>query len=285
MRALTFATIVAAMAVTGCGGANEVPLAKVNRAVLQKTDPIWQHAWFEVARIPLSSATSLPEIRRGDPSLKAIALTFDDGPHGPNTLRLLDILKHKNVRATFFVVGKMAKRHPELVRAIAKAGMEIGNHTFSHVTLTHISEEEARADYQACNDIIESLTGQRPHLCRPPGGDSDRNVIKAGASLGMTSVMWTTDPGDYDLPGTDAIHDRTFAELKTGGILLLHDGIAEMLDILPSIIDEIRARGFKIVTAGELIDLTAKTRQKMREAALQKPAKVVPTYAMSRIAR
>ncbi|AIE87643.1 polysaccharide deacetylase family protein [Fimbriimonas ginsengisoli] len=197
----------------------------------------------------------MTELRRGDRNEKVVALTFDDGPHGPSTQHLLQILREENVKATFFLVGKMAQKYPHLVKLIAAEGHELGNHTFSHACLTKVTDEEAQADYEACSDVIQSLTGKRPKVCRPPGGDIDNAVINAGASLGMTTVLWTDDPGDYYERDEQVILDRTLAKANNGGIILLHDGIPQMLDVLPTIIQTLRARGFKIVTASELAEL------------------------------
>lgn len=267
MRAKSFATVLLGTLLVAFGAASGTkPFPTVNPAKLEKSDPLWQHAWFEVARVPLAPTTPMPELRRGDPTQKVVALTFDDGPHGAATLRLLDILRMENVKATFFVVGKMAKKRPELVREIVREGHEIANHTFSHATLTRITPEEVRADYEACNNVLEEITGTRPTYCRPPGGDSDPAVVRAAASLGMTSVFWTTDPGDYYSPGTDKIMSRTLNELKPGGIILLHDGIEQTLDQLPAILETIKARGYKIVTVGELAQMKVESDQRRQYA-------------------
>lgn len=230
--------------------------------------------------MPFAPATKYPVIRHGSPNEKVVALTFDDGPHGANTLRLLRILQQKKQRATFFLVGKMAKRHPDLVSAITKCGHELGNHTFSHVTLTKVSAEEVRADYQACNDMIFAVTGKRAKVCRPPGGDSNPNVIKAGASLGMTTVLWTADPGDYYSPGAEKIYKRTMSHIHPGGIILLHDGISQTLDVLPRIIDEVRAKGYRLITAGELIQGTQSSLLVHQQEALLRTRVAKPRNAL-----
>jgi peptidoglycan/xylan/chitin deacetylase (PgdA/CDA1 family) len=255
MKVLLVASVVAAFAIAGCGGASVKPFPVVNRAVLERQDPTWQRAWTEVAHSPRLPEPPLSLLRRGDADERVIALTFDDGPHGPRTQHLLQVLRQENVKATFFLVGKMAKKYPKLVKEIAADGHEIGNHTFSHATLTRITPEEAKADYEAASDTLQELTGKRPRLCRPPGGDLDDDVLQAAESLGMTTVLWTNDPGDYYRPGEETILDRTLAKASNGGIILLHDGIDQMIDVLPTIIETLRARGFKIVPAGELVKL------------------------------
>lgn len=255
MKVLSLACVLVGIAISGCGGASVKPFPVVNKAVLQRQDPFWRRAWAEVndEKPDGFQPPILSILRRGDPREKAIALTFDDGPHGPKTERLLDILRQEDVKATFFLVGKMAEKYPSIVRDIVRDGNEIANHTFSHATLTKITPAEARADYAAASDVLQRITGKRPRLCRPPGGDLDDDVIDAAKELGMTTVLWTNDPGDYYKPGESTIVDRTLARASNGGIILLHDGIDQMLDVLPTIIETLRARGFRIVTASELL--------------------------------
>ncbi|MEA2552382.1 MAG: peptidoglycan-N-acetylglucosamine deacetylase [Fimbriimonadaceae bacterium] len=231
-------------------------------AVLDTSDPYWQRALEEVDRSPEEiqaqakreerQGVYLPKLIRGNPHKKLLALTFDDGPHPIKTEELLEILQSENVKATFFVVGKMVERRPDLLRLIASKGHEIGNHTFSHVTLTKVPLNEVRAEYEACNDIVEEVTGKRMRFCRPPGGDYDRDVIKAATEQGLTTVLWTDDPGDYANPGTHVIEEKTLERLSNGGVILLHDGIEQTLQVLPQIIEYAKHKGYRFVTVGDL---------------------------------
>lgn len=235
---------------------------KVNQAQEQKNNPYWQRALQEVYKSPeeLQAQSdrerrrgfTLAKISRGDPSKKEIALTFDDGPHPDLTLKLLDILKRENVKATFFVIGKMVQKNPELLKSIADDGHCIGNHTFSHVTLTKIPVPDILAEYRATNDIVQQVLKRKVRFCRPPGGDYDPDVIQAATDCGMETVLWTDDPGDYANPGTNVIEERTLAKLSNGGIILLHDGVKETLDVLPQIIEYAKRQGFRFVTMDEL---------------------------------
>jgi len=233
-----------------------------NLATEQKLDAFWRHAQKEVYRSPeelvaqrdreLRRDDPAPLISRGDGRSKVLALTFDDGPHPGYTMRLLAILKKERIPATFFVIGKMAEQHPELIQAIAADGHEIGNHTFSHVTLTKIPVVDVRTEYRACNDLISSITGHPVRYCRPPGGDYDDPVVRAALEEGLTTVLWTDDPGDYLSPGTLAIERKTLQRIGPGGIILLHDGIEETLDILPQIIEWAKAHGYRFTTIANL---------------------------------
>lgn len=234
----------------------------INPAVVADTDPYWQRALQEVDRSPEELQAQsrreermglyLPKLMRGDPHRKLLALTFDDGPHRGYTERLLALLGSERVRATFFLVGKMVEKNPALVRQIVAGGHLLGNHTFSHVTLTKIPFAEMRAEYEACNDVVENVTGQRLRFCRPPGGDYDSLVISAALEQGLTTVLWTDDPGDYAKPGTNVIEQKTLRRLSNGGIILLHDGIEQTIQVLPQIIKFAKAQGYEFVTVDQL---------------------------------
>lgn len=234
---------------------------------IDSSDPYWQRALEEVDKSPEEilaqanreerSGIHFPKLIRGNSHEKILALTFDDGPHPIFTERLLALLKQESVKATFFVVGKMVERRPDLLKEIDAGGHLVGNHTFSHVTLTKIPQIEARAEYEACNDLVEDVIGKRMRFCRPPGGDYDKHVVKAATEQGLTTVLWTDDPGDYANPGTHVIESKTLKRLSNGGIILLHDGVQQTLDVLPQIIDYAKKEGFKFVTVDQLLNSIA----------------------------
>jgi peptidoglycan/xylan/chitin deacetylase (PgdA/CDA1 family) len=194
----------------------------------------------------------LAKIARGNPKKKLIALTFDDGPHPDFTPQLLDILEREKVRATFFVIGKMVERYPDLVRQIRDHGHVIANHSFSHVTLSKIPGADVPIEYKACNDIVFKVAGVKPKYCRPPGGDYDKDVIRGAEAVGLTTVLWTDDPLDYASPGATVIEQRTLGRLSNGGIILLHDGAKQTLQVLPQIIEFAKKKGYKFVGVDEL---------------------------------
>ena len=237
---------------------------KARPIAINTSDPYWERALEEVDRSPEELAAQnereereglyLPKLIRGNPREKLLALTFDDGPHPKFTQQLLALLKSENVKATFFVVGKMVEKNPDLLKDILANGNMVGNHTFSHVTLTKIPLNEIRAEYEACNDIVKDLAGYQMRYCRPPGGDYDRHVVRAATEQGLTTVLWTDDPGDYANPGTHVIEKKTLDRLSNGGIILLHDGVQETLDVLPQIIAYARDHNYRFVTVDELLD-------------------------------
>ncbi len=287
MKYYYLAFAVLALSAVGCAGAGT--LARVNLAQPVRSDHLWKQASHEVYistenlrakdREELLAGLTYRKLIRGNPGDKVVALTFDDGPHPIWTERLLAILRREHVRGTFFVVGKMVEKHPELLRDIVADGNEVGNHTFSHATLTRLTAADILTEYQACNDIIWSVGHVRPTVCRPPGGDYDSRVIDAASDLGMTTTLWTDDPGDFDRPGESEIVDRTLHSVSNGGILLLHDGVTQTLDVLPLLIHELRDRGYRFVTASEMLQTLqkpgAEKAARLVRLAAPKPSKMV----------
>ncbi len=257
MRLTTLLGVCFIACAVGCGGESAaVPTARVNEAVPQRGDKFWQKAFRELfvnARTASAYTLAVRKLTHGNTKDKVIALTFDDGPHPGKTEELLGLLKKENVKATFFLVGKMAAKDPHSVRLEALQGHEIANHTFSHPTLTRLSVEDVMTEYQACSDVIKSITGKEPRFCRPPGGDCDDAVVNAGARVGLITTMWTDDPGDFNRPDPEVLLDRTLKKATNGGIILLHDGIPQTMEILPTLITELKKQGFRFVTVSELL--------------------------------
>ncbi len=188
----------------------------------------------------------------GNPANKAVALTIDDGPHEIFTPQILKILKKYNIKATFFVVGKMAEANPELIRAEAADGHTIGNHTYSHPNLKQLHSDDIKAELLACNYIVKSILGLDMKYFRPPGGDYNYRVVNAMTEEDFTMVLWTDDPGDYLNPGKENIENRVLARIENGGIILLHDGYQQTIDVLPQIIEHLKSRGFRFQTIEEM---------------------------------
>ncbi len=231
-------------------------------------EPYWAQALHEVYKTPGElRAQDEREVRKGvvfrklihgKPNLRAVALTFDDGPHPQYTAQLLAILKRYDVQATFFVVGAMAERRPDLIKEIHAAGHVIGNHTYDHVNLTRIPPNLIETEWRACDDVVESILGLRMAYCRPPGGDYNTKVITAAMREGLTTVLWTDNPGDYARPSDRVIERRVLDRIAPGGIILLHDGVRQTLDVLPQIIEALQAKGYRFVTVDEMArDLSA----------------------------
>lgn len=156
----------------------------------------------------------------------AVALTFDDGPTWTWTEQILRLLREQQVKATFCIVGKMARTYPDRVRQIVADGHTLCNHSFDHdVNLGTLSEAKIRANLQATNDAIHAAVPNVPiSYFRQPGGAWTPRVIKVAAELGMTSIHWDVDPRDWSRPGAQAIVNQVLSHTRPGSIVLLHDG-------------------------------------------------------------
>jgi peptidoglycan/xylan/chitin deacetylase (PgdA/CDA1 family) len=183
----------------------------------------------------------------GDPNAPVVALTFDDGPHPKFTPQILDILKAKGVQATFFMLGREAERHPDLVRRVVAEGHIIGNHTWAHPHLQGLAEDRFTAEIDRTTEVLESISGHDVVCTRPPYGDAQPDTVARLAAHGQASVVWSADSRDFEKPGADAIIGHSLAGLGPGSIILLHDGGGirdQTIAALPHLIDQIRQRGF-----------------------------------------
>ena len=165
----------------------------------------------------------LPVISRGSDRLNAVALTFDDGPDPATTPRLLDLLAARGVPATFFVTGRRAHAHPELIRAIADAGHTLGNHSYSHSTLLAFKGRvRLRADIAATQDEL-ARQGIATALFRPPVGVTYPGLAAVLAELGLSAVGFSCRARDFGNRTVDHIARRILACAAPGDIIMLHD--------------------------------------------------------------
>ncbi len=183
-----------------------------------------------------------------------VAMTFDDGPHPENTPRLLDMLKARNIKATFYVIGNNVNLYPGVLRRTVQEGHEIGNHTQTHRLLSKLSDTEVRSELTRCKDAIGRVTGIQPRTMRPPyGGLNQRQRVWVNEEFGYPTVLWSVDPLDWKKPGAGVITSRILAGASAGGIILAHDLHAQTIDAMPSTLDGLIRRGFKFVTVSQLL--------------------------------
>lgn len=207
-----------------------------------------------------------PTIYHDGASEHEVALTFDDGPDPRWTPAILDILKAKGAKASFFVVGMEVARYPEIVRRIIDEGHEIGLHTYFHPDLSKISAKRLLLELNASQRLLEGLTGRSTTLFRPPYNVDSRPGLRQEVEplirvqeLGYTTVTQSLDTLDWDRPGVEAILAKVEEGRPFGNILLMHDGGGERsqtLTALSLIIDYLRQRGDEIVPLGRLIQAT-----------------------------
>ncbi len=183
-----------------------------------------------------------------------VALTFDDGPHPQNTTRLLDILRARNVKATFYVIGRNVDLHPQVVRRTVAEGHEIGNHSQTHRLLSNLGDGEVIEEMRRCETAIGRAAGVRPRTMRPPYGglrQSQRELVHA--EFGYPTILWSVDPLDWRRPGPAVVTQRMLAGATPGGILLAHDLHSQTVDAMPATVDGLLRRGYKFVTVSQLI--------------------------------
>jgi peptidoglycan/xylan/chitin deacetylase (PgdA/CDA1 family) len=185
---------------------------------------------------------------------KYIALTFDDGPHPSNTPRLLNILRERNVKATFYVIGRSVNLYPQILRQTVAEGHEIGNHTQTHRLLSKLSNAEVLNELRRCRESVTQASGTTMRTMRPPyGGLLPRQRELVHAEFGYPTILWSVDPLDWKRPGVSVVSSRLINGSSDGGILLAHDIHAPTIDAVPATIDTLLRRGFKFVTVSQLI--------------------------------
>ena len=180
---------------------------------------------------------------------KKVILTFDDGPHPGITPRILKILKEHDVKATFFLVGVMVKKHPDLVKQIHESGFEIGNHTYSDIRLINLDRKNIATALESTNDLLEVLTGKRTIFFRPPGGRYNSNVLEVAHDLGYYIVLWSRHVSDTT-PGIteDEVFRRATKNAAKNELIMMHDGPEATIKALPGVISFYKERGYEFVT-------------------------------------
>lgn len=190
----------------------------------------------------------------------AVALTFDDGPWDVTTDQILSILKQEEVKATFFWVGQAAQSQPEVARRVVNAGHAIGNHTWHH-RYEPMDEVQAASEIDIAAQIFRETTGIQTNLFRPPGGYLNNGMADYALSQGQTVVMWSVSSSDTDYrSGASTYVNNVLSAVKPGAIILLHDGggdRSKTVAALPTIIQGLKAKGYRMVTVPELLKLQA----------------------------
>jgi peptidoglycan/xylan/chitin deacetylase (PgdA/CDA1 family) len=155
---------------------------------------------------------------------KQIALTYDDGPNDPHTLRLLEVFAKHGVHATFFLIGRYVQQRPDIVREIVKAGHVVGNHTFTHPLLIFKSTTEVRKELSDCRSALHDAVGEHSDLFRPPFGGRRPAVLGIVRELGFQPVMWNVTGYDWNAPPSAVIERKVVKQIRGGDVILLHDG-------------------------------------------------------------
>jgi peptidoglycan/xylan/chitin deacetylase (PgdA/CDA1 family) len=199
-------------------------------------------------------------LTRGTPGSRQIALTFDDGPNDPHTLKLLDVLAKQNVRATFFMIGRYVRERPDLARAVVAAGHVVGNHTFTHPLLIFKPAAQTRTELLNCRSALQDAIGEHSNLFRPPFGGRRPATLRIARELGMQTVMWNVTGYDWNAPPAAAIEKKVERQIRGGDVILLHDGghraigadRAQTVIATENLIRRYKNEGYEFVTVEQL---------------------------------
>jgi len=202
-----------------------------------------------------------------------IAMTFDDGPHGTQTPRLLDMLKQRKLKATFFVCGQCVAEYPDIAKRIVEEGHEIASHSWSHPNLIPMSESGVRDQLERTHAVVKQSTGVDMKTFRPPYGNfTARQRAWAHATYGYKTILWDVDTLDWQHRNPAKTEAIALAQTRPGSIVLQHDIHKTTVDAMPATLDGLVAKGFKFVTVSELIAMDRPLPPKPKATPSAKPA-------------
>jgi peptidoglycan/xylan/chitin deacetylase (PgdA/CDA1 family) len=192
---------------------------------------------------------------------RQLALTFDDGPNDPHTLRVLEVLAKHNVKATFFLIGRYVKQRPDIARELARAGHVIGNHTFSHPNLIFASSGQTRRQLQGCEQALGDAVGEHSRFFRPPFGGRRPGTLRIARALGLEPVMWQAAGRDWGKKPAEYIERRVGHQVRGGEVILLHDGghkafgtdRSQTVIATDRLIARYKSEGYDFVTVSEML--------------------------------
>ena len=202
-----------------------------------------QLAFYNRALLTLAQPQIASDVRR-------VALTFDDGPHPLYTEPLLDGLKERGVRATFFVTGENAALHPDIIKRMHDEGHLIGNHTYTHIELTKTNREKFKRELVRTNEVLQEITGEEVLYVRPPYGAWDK---KLESELNMFPILWSVDPLDWCTADASCITQTVLKKVGENDIILMHDYYKTSVEAALAIVDELQQQGYEFVTVDKIL--------------------------------
>jgi peptidoglycan/xylan/chitin deacetylase (PgdA/CDA1 family) len=214
--------------------------------------------WFAGSFIPIGGNP----VTHGPATQQMIALTFDDGPNAIYTPEVLQILDSYQAKGTFFLIGANVKRHPEIARLIIEHGQQIGNHSYLHSNfLPYLLPNQIVDDYRKAEKAIREATGLEPRFYRAPHGRLSPWMRWDLRRQGLILAGWNDSAGDWKNPGVEELVKRIVGAARPGGIIDLHDGLdrnespdlSQLVQALPTIIEQLQSRGYRLVTLAQLL--------------------------------
>lgn len=201
-------------------------------------------------------------VTNGPRNRPRVALTFDDGPDTVYTPAILDILERLGAPASFYVIGERAEALPEITQRMLAAGGEVGNHAYedTHLDLRQLPPATMLRSLSRTHEAIVRITGQTPVTFRPPFGFYNAMVLSTANRFGYTTVLWDVDSNDWQSLSAQQILQNVLPRVRNGSIILMHSGttlpgedLSGTVEALPTIIADLRQRGFELVTVAELL--------------------------------
>ena len=195
------------------------------------------------------SFPSAPTNKMIDPTKPMIAITYDDGPHGEYTDRILNVLDKYDAKATFFVLGQKVPTFQAQVKRAYNMGCQIANHTYDHTLLAGHSVETINNKVDSCDVEIEKIIGKKSTAFRPPGGSYNQTVLD---TIKKPIIMWSVDPQDWKYQNAGYIYNHIMSRVSDGDIILLHDIHYQTVLASERLIPDLIAKGYQLVTIDEL---------------------------------
>lgn len=183
-----------------------------------------------------------------------IALTFDDGPHPQNTVKILDILSKYNAKATFFMLGENAERNNWIPKRIIDQGSEIGTHTWNHKNLNKLNKEEILNQITSSSNKINEFSNTEVKYFRPPYGNANEQVKQVAKEQNKYIILWNVDTEDWKSKNAEMVTNHVLENVKDGDIVLMHDIYLSTVEACEKIVEELTNRGYRLVTISELFE-------------------------------
>lgn len=196
---------------------------------------------------PLTNERAKYGIAKGNPFIKEVVLTFDDGPRETGMQELDSVLSNFDVKATFFLVGKFAERYSNITLMLHRQGYELANHTYTHPRLYQDNTPHIVRQAERCDEVLERLGIRKTRFLRPPGGHFNMKIFNAMRRMNLRLGLWSLNTADYTGRPPEEIYNLIAGSVRNGDIILMHSGTPNTVEALPRVIRELKRRGFTII--------------------------------------
>ena len=258
------------------------PRPKPRPRPVVKPKPRVESSAFPMVQNPVSLRPLGKKVSHVPMKGKYVALTFDDGPHPSLTRKAVAILDRHGAKGTFFMLGENVNRYKSLVASVAASGHELGVHTWSHIKMNAVSRARVDNEVNRTRNLIGRISGTYPRVMRPPYGATNQALVNHMYNgYGMASVLWDVDTRDWCKPGVSKVINTAVSKARPGSIILVHDIHASTINALEGIVTGLQAKGYKLVTVSELLQIS---KREAAEAAAARAAEEAAAKAAAEAA-